>query len=243
MHRREGDISAALPPSPLLPRLIDLYDDGRWVALAFEAVSGRLPHHPWDERELLRVLTALVQLHDALTPSPVAAVAPTSEHLRAAFSGWRSLAGMTRAPAALDAWSERHLDQLAELEGAWPEASLGTTLIHGDVRSDNVLIGDDAVVFVDWPHASVGSPLLDLVEWAPSVTLEGGPQPEDLLARFPVARTADPGVITALVAAWGGFLTVHALRPPPPGLPTVRAFQDAQGQVARSWLQHRTGWR
>jgi hypothetical protein len=242
MHRREGTISFALPRSPLLPRIIDRYDDGPWVALAFEAAPGRLPHHPWDQRELLRVLTSLGQLHEVLTPSPVAGIAPTSEHLRSVFCGWRTLAAMTRPPVALDAWSERHLSQLAELESEWPDASLGTTLIHGDIRSDNMLIGDDAVVFVDWPHASVGSPLLDLVEWAPSVVLEGGPDPEDLLARHPAARTADPGTVTALVAAWAGFLTEHALRPAPPGLPTVRAFQDAQGRVAREWLQHRTGW-
>jgi len=33
-----------------------------------------------------------------------------------------------------------------------------------------------------------------------------------------------------------GDFTSQALLPPPPGLPTVRAFQAAQGQVARSWL-------
>jgi hypothetical protein len=243
MHRREGSISAALPRSPLLPRLISSYDDGHWVALAFEAVRGRLPHHPWDEGELHRALTALGQVHHALTPNPVASISPASEHLRTEFSGWRTLAGLPRTPAALDPWSVRHLTRLADLESGWPEASRGTTLIHGDIRSDNMLIGDDTVVFVDWPHASVGSPLLDLVEWAPSVTLEGGPEPEELLARFPAAGAADPGAVTALVAAVSGYFTEHALRPPQPGLPTVRAFQDAQGRVARAWLQHRTGWR
>jgi Ser/Thr protein kinase RdoA (MazF antagonist) len=243
MHRREGVISAALPRSPLLPRLIDRFDDGRWVALAFEAVAGRLPRQPWDDRELGRALTALGQLHEVLTPCPVASITPTSQHLSVAFGGWRTLAGMAGTPASLDAWSGRHLQRLADLEDAWPDASVGSTLIHGDIRSDNMLIGDEDVVFVDWPHASVGSPLLDLVEWAPSVALEGGPQPEELLARFPAAHSADPAVVTALVAAWAGFLTQHALRPPPPGLPTLRAFQEAQGQVARSWLEQRTGWR
>jgi hypothetical protein len=47
MHRREAVISAALPTSPRLPRLVDTYDDGDWVALAFDAVAGRPPRHPW----------------------------------------------------------------------------------------------------------------------------------------------------------------------------------------------------
>jgi len=32
-------------------------------------------------------------------------------------------------------------------------------------------------------------------------------------------------------------------RPPPPGLPTVRAFQQAQLDVTLDWLRMRTGWR
>ena len=31
-------------------------------------------------------------------------------------------------------------------------------------------------------------------------------------------------------------------RPPPPGLPTLRPFQAAQGEVALAWLRRRTGW-
>jgi len=38
------------------------------------------------------------------------------------------------------------------------------------------------------------------------------------------------------VAAVAGFFTSRALQPPPPGLPTVRAFQAAQGEVTRRWV-------
>jgi hypothetical protein len=38
-----------------------------------------------------------------------------------------------------------------------------------------------------------------------------------------------------------GFFTRQALLPPPPGLPTLRAFQRAQGEVARAWLARRAG--
>ena len=54
LHRREAVVSAALPASPRFPRLLDAYDDGDWVALAFEAVDGRPPRHPWDGGELRR---------------------------------------------------------------------------------------------------------------------------------------------------------------------------------------------
>jgi hypothetical protein len=98
------------------------------------------------------------------------------------------------------------------------------------------------VVFVDWPHAAVGNPAFDAVAWAASVVLEGGPPPEELLARHDQSRRADPDSITVLLAAVSGFFVSHSLRPPPPGLPTLRSFQAAQGEVALDWLRRRTGW-
>lgn len=87
MHRREGLVSSELPRSALLPRLIGTYDDGRWVALAFVAVEGRLPHHPWRAAELDAALRALGHMHELLTPTPSAAVAASPDHLRDDFGG------------------------------------------------------------------------------------------------------------------------------------------------------------
>jgi hypothetical protein len=241
LHRREAVISAALPASPLLPRLLDTYDDGSWVALAFDAVDGRPPRHPWQGSELDRVVTALSALHGELTPSPAPGLESLAVYARRLFGGWSGLAS-AGAPAALDPWAAAHLARLAELESGWPEACAGTTLVHGDVRSDNVLLAGDAVVFVDWPHGAIGNPGFDIIAWAPSVVLEGGPQPEELLARHEPSRRIDPDVMTVLLAAIAGFFVSHSLRPDPPGLPTLRPFQAAQGEVALSWLRRRTGW-
>ena len=51
----------------------------------------------------------------------------------------------------------------------------------------------------------------------------------------------DPDVITVLLTAVAGFFVAHSLRPGPPGLPTLRPFQAAQGDVALAWLRRRTG--
>jgi hypothetical protein len=242
MHRREAVVSASLPASVLFPSLLDTYDDGAWVALAFEAVDGRLPSHPWQPGELTSVLLALGAMHDALTPSPVPQLERADVFLSALFGGWAELAAMRQPPRTLDPWARANLARLAGLESGWPMASAGTTLVHGDIRSDNVLLTADGVVFVDWPHAAIGTPVLDLVEWAPSVVLEGGPEPEELLTAHRPSRNADPEVVSVLLAAVCGFFVARSLRPPPPGLPTVRAFQAAQGEVALAWLRRRTGW-
>jgi hypothetical protein len=243
MHRREIVISSALPRSARFPRLLDTYDDGTWVALAFEVVAGRPPRHPWDADELGRVVAALAAVHDELTPSPVATLEPLADYVRALFGGWSELAAAAVPPPDLDPWARAHLDRLAELESSWPATCVGPTLVHGDIRSDNVLLSDDGVVFVDWPHAAVGNPAFDLVAWAPSVVLEGGPPPETLLSlsRAP-AEQFDPDTLTVLLAAVAGFFVSHSLLPVPPGLPTIRQFQAAQGKVALAWLARRTGW-
>jgi aminoglycoside phosphotransferase (APT) family kinase protein len=153
--------------------------------------------------------------------------------------GWR---GMLRAtPAALDPWSRAHLPQLASLEAEAPHAVSGDTLLHFDVRADNLLLTPARVYLVDWPHAAVGAAWVDAVFFAPSVAMQGGPQPEALLRRFASARAADPDAITAAIATIAGFFTAHALEPAPPGLPTLRAFQAALGAVARAWLSDRLG--
>jgi aminoglycoside phosphotransferase (APT) family kinase protein len=154
---------------------------------------------------------------------------------------WRRL--RKDRPARLDAWSTRHLDRLADLEAEAPSAVAGDALLHLDVRADNLLLTPERVLVVDWPHARVGAPWVDLVFFAPSVAMQGGPPPEELLARHPYARRAGTEALTAVVAAMAGFFTREGLQPAPPGLPTLRAFQAAQGDVARSWLARRTGWR
>ena len=55
------------------------------------------------------------------------------------------------------------------------------------------------------------------------------------------STAAESDAVTAAVVAIAGYFTYQAVQPPPPGLPTVRAVQDAQGVVAREWAARRTG--
>ena len=244
MHRREIEVVRMLPPEAPVPRLLWSYDEGEegWVVLVFEDVEGRSPAEPWRPEELDRSLGALAALAGLLTPSPLPRTTVGG------VDGWSIIAGghwrklVEERPARLDGWSLRHLDRLAELEAGAPEAAAGDTLLHLDLRADNLILTPDRVVVVDWPHARVGAPWVDLLFFAPSVAMQGGPPPEELLSRYPPARHAAPDAITAGVCAIAGFFVGEGLRPAPPGLPTLRAFQIAQGEVARSWLSRRTGW-
>ncbi|GGO74508.1 hypothetical protein GCM10012289_47320 [Nonomuraea cavernae] len=232
IYRSEAEIAAALPVSVPAPRLLTSFDLDGWVTLVFEDIDGRHPALPWRRDELDLVLGAVERMSAALTPAPISA--PTIARRYAdAFRGWRDL--LTEDTTGLDPWALRHLAALADLESGWPEAATGDTLVHADLRADNLLLTGDRVYVVDWPWACVGVAWFDRVAMLPSVGMQGGPQPHELLP------DPDPAV-TAVVAAIAGFMVRHGRLPDPPGLPTVRAFQRAQGVVALEWLKQRTGW-
>jgi aminoglycoside phosphotransferase (APT) family kinase protein len=245
IYRREARIVAAIPASAPVPRLLFDLDEGPdgWVLLAFEDVEGRQPRLPWRDEELEIVLEAMAALATDLSPSPLRP--PLVGDAADAFSHADDLswASLIATPArALDAWSARNLRGLAALEAQAPEAARGDTLQHFDLRADNLLLTADGVQVVDWPHAHVGQPWIDLVWFAPSVAMQGGPTPAELVQRYAPAREADPAALDAVIAGVAAFFTAGSLQPPSPGLPTLRAFQAAQAEVARTWLAERTGW-
>ena len=126
--------------------------------------------------------------------------------------GWQSL--RHAPPDGLDEWWRRHLEKLADLEALAPAAAAGDTLLHFDIRADNILIGPDGRVwFFDWPHACVGPAWFDAVAFAPSVTMQGGPPPEQVLARYGGTRDTDPSDVTACIASVAGFFTRTAFEP------------------------------
>jgi Phosphotransferase enzyme family len=238
MHRREAQVVRALPDAVPVPRLLWTYDEGGWVALGFEDVDGRMPAQPWRDDELRLVVEALARLQDRLTPSPI-----ESRTAGAAFErtlhGWSDLA--EHPDPRLDRWSERNLGRLAELESRAPAFAAGETLIQFDVRADNILLAGDRVYFVDWPHARIGAPFVEWVAFAPSVAMQGGPEPEALFAMANLQPVNDEA-INAVLCSLTGFFFRLGFQPPPPGLPTIRAFQLAQGAIALRWLRERTRW-
>ncbi len=238
IHRREARVAAALPDTVPAPRLRHVHDDGEWIAMVFDDVDGTPPPLPWRDADLARVLAAMDDMAHALTPAPIA-LEPAGEWLQRIFGGWEAF---TRDDTALaDGWRPR-LEALAALESCWVEAVEGDTLLHLDVRADNVLLTGDRVFVVDWPWAAVGAAWADLVAMLPSVAMQGGGDPEDIFRAHPTCRGADGDRVDAYLAALAGFLMWHSRQAPPPGLPTLRAFQAAQAEHALAWLSRRRGW-
>lgn len=237
IHRREAEIARRLPPWLPAPALRHVIDDGEWVVLVFDEVAGEPPAEPWTWDDLDVVMPAVDELARRVTPSPIDGQSVVVRH-RPVFDGWRRLAAGDGDVAGLDPWAAAHLDVLAALETGWEAAAAGDTLLHADLRADNILLGADGRVwFVDWPWACLGAAWIDPLFMLPSIGLGGGPAPSAVAERYGLFDGVRDEDLVAVLTALAGFFLRSSLDPPPPGIPAVRAFQRAQGEVAVGWLQ------
>jgi hypothetical protein len=143
-------------------------------------------------------------------------------------------------PGDLDGWERRRLPELADLADRSLSAVEGDTLLHMDLRADNILIDPD-VAFVDWPWASRGALWVDLIGFGVDIE-RSGHDPEKLLDGHPLLVGVDPDDVNAFLAGLAGMWALSSRKPPEPGLPTLRAFQRQEHDAALSWLRRRTGW-
>ena len=218
-HRVYSSVRASF-----LPDLLGWDDDGERPALALEDLSGAHWPPPWPEGSVDAVLGGLEALH--ATP-PLSGLPRLVDDARLVGHGWNVVQEDPEPFLSLglvsEAWIERALPAL--LEAAADAPLDGDSFLHLDVRSDNVCLRGDRALLVDWNQACLGNPDVDVAAWAPSLRMEGGPDPWRLL----------PGA--GELAAWiSGFFAARAGLPPPPTAdPSVRALQRAQLEVALPW--------
>jgi aminoglycoside phosphotransferase (APT) family kinase protein len=244
LARREVTVAAALPDDVPAPRLLWSHDDGTWVLLGFQAVHGRSPVLPWRPDDLVRVLATL-DLLAGTTPREPHGLRPVTETLAHDMTGWATLAaepdaylrGVADAGGELGGWALAHLDELVDAESRWAWAAAGDALVHGDLRADNVILDATTCWLVDWPHAALGAPWLDLALMLPSVAMQGGGDPDAIFRSQRVASGVGDDRLRPVLAAIGGYFAHGALQPPPQGIPNLRRFQGAQAIQTLRWLR------
>jgi aminoglycoside phosphotransferase (APT) family kinase protein len=130
----------------------------------------------WRAGDIDAVLTTLEQLR-ALPAAPSLTPVPWPRPC------WPRLVEH-RIPARLGLcsqdWLDRHGPEIITLDER--ATSDGRSIVHGDVRSDNLcLLPDGQVRLVDWSESGAGHPLHDLIMLLPMLHLEGGPTPASVL--------------------------------------------------------------
>jgi hypothetical protein len=141
LHRQEAAVTAALPPQAPAPRLLGSYDDADWVALVLEDVDGRHPELPWQADEVKAALRMLEDLAVTCTPAPLPGLPDLRDQLADDFTRWPLL--REDPPPDLDPWAAEHTGRLEELSTHGHAALAGDTIVHMDVRADNLLVRGD----------------------------------------------------------------------------------------------------
>jgi aminoglycoside phosphotransferase (APT) family kinase protein len=238
-YRVEAVKLAGLPDAAPAPRLLWLHDADDWVVLGIEYVESRQPRRPWQEPDLAACVAMTEAMALALTPPPEGLVA---DDFATEFAGWPAYWDAVRcAGPDLPHFAER-ADEAAALAARFLEVTGGSTLVHTDIRDDNLMLATDGrVLLCDWNWPVVGA------AWLDTVFLMIGPRGDGIdvdrvLAEAALTRDVPAEAVDIVLALVTGYFLMSADQPVPPTSPFVRDAQRWQGEVCWRWLAERRGW-
>ncbi|MGQ4513874.1 phosphotransferase [Streptomyces sp. DW26H14] len=225
--RREYRVISALGTTPVpVPRTLLLCEDEKVTGAPFYVMEfvGGTPYRTAEQLAPLgprRTRSAVLGLVDTLVD--LHAVDPAAVGL-GDFGRPEGFLDrqLRRFGKQLDASRSRDLPGIDELHGALSgalPASPAPTVVHGDYRLDNVLLGDDDRVraVLDWEMSTLGDPLTDLgllvmysvrldLPDSPVSTAAGAPghpEPAELIERYARRSGRDTSAISWYTAfAW-----------------------------------------
>jgi thiamine kinase-like enzyme len=204
-----------------LPTVVAWEDHESKPILVLEDLSAYHWPPPWDERRVDLVLAQINAMHN----TKVSLESYAQVH-GARGSSWQAVAANHEPFLALGLADNQWLDAALPLLIRHEErcSTDGDSLTHWDLRSDNICITESRAIFIDWNHACLSNPELDLGLWLPSLAYEGGPEPERILPDTPE------------IAAWvAGFFAARAGLPGIRDAPRVRVVQRQQLEIALPW--------
>ncbi len=231
-YREEIRKLRSLPSGLPVPRLLWSHEDDLWVLLALEHVDGHQPARPWRPDELEASLDTLELMAQTLTPPPMQ-LPPFAAEFADFLEGW------DHVRATYPGWP--HLDEAVDLAARFEAATAGNTLVHTDVRDDNLVVAADRVYLCDWNGPVLGAAWIDTVCLLASAHGDGL-DADALLASRRLTRTVDPDSIDSLLALLCGFFLARRDEPAPHSSPWLRVHQSWYAEVTWSWLAQRRGW-
>lgn len=218
---------------PLLWTLhLDVGGD-RWIVLGFACVEGCPPRRPWRPDQLKLVLAKFAETAPALAQVPAGLdLEPLADHLLARVD-WRLQRIRDR---------DGDSDWLRTVERLSADGHTllgGDSVVHMDLRDDNVLIGTDGRVwFVDWNWPVVGAAWVDVICVLLSARGDGV-DIEPLIAGHPLTRDVAPRAIDCLLATLWSFWATTKHDAVPHASPHLRNHQSWYADVTREWLEER----
>lgn len=239
-YREEIRKLGALPDAAPAARLLWSHDADGWVALALEDIEGRHPKRPWQPDQLGLVLRSLDRMAELLTPAPDSYPwPPLPGFLLDEPSYWQDVDEHGRAPA----WLRPHLAECERLTAVGDEALAGDSVVHADIRDDNLLIdAADRVWLCDWDWPLRGNPALDPLGVLVSASGDGH-DADAWLARSASIQSLDSDAVDGILSLLAGYFWEACHRSSPETSPWLRTHQRWYAEATSDWLARRRGWR
>lgn len=176
--RKEGFLYESVSGS-FMPTYLGSHDRTGTTLLVLEDLTAAEWPPPWSPARVEAVLQSLDALHRTRPPDGLEAL----DAMRESIVGWGSVEADPEPLIGTGLCSRSWLrSALPLLLDAGQEAQLGgSDLLHFDVRSDNLCFAGGRALLVDWNLACRGNGTFDIAFWLPSLALEGGPKPWELL--------------------------------------------------------------
>jgi len=238
-YREEIRKLEALPDTIPAPRLRWSHDADGWVILGFDDIDGRPPQRPWRPDQLGLVLATVDRTAEVLTPAPdTYAWSPLRGFLMEDLPNWD-----VAAEGDLPDWLRPRVPECRQLAELGDDAMAGNTIVHGDIRDDNILIdADDRVWICDWNWPLLGNPALDTIVVLASAHGDGV-DADAWLPRSATTRDTDPDVVDGTLALIAGYFWVSSSQSAPETSPWLRVHQRWYAEATTDWLARRRGWR
>ncbi|MFD4863389.1 phosphotransferase [Streptomyces atratus] len=232
-------------PTVVAPRLVWSLEASSWIVNAFESVRGREPDLRPGSADLNGVLDVVGVLEQELTPCPVSGVGPVGETLSSLAGHWARLAAAGAGSGGQDSWAASRRVRLAELDDPdrLVKASVGDTLVHCDLRADNMLAeaGTGRIRILDWSWGARGAAWVDAAFFVPQLITAGhspaGAEAE-LGARVPAWRAVDPEAVSVFAVAITGYWAWNQANGPGGAL---GAYRGRAAEAGRRWIDYRLG--
>lgn len=226
--RQEHRMYQAFRNETFMPKVISWADDGLPI-LVLEDLSDATWPPPWHSSQIDGVLSALGELARRPAPEGLPRLADGEQP----GDGWHLVLADPSAFLSLGLCEADWLDHAGPvLRAAAAAAPLaGTSVVHCDIRSDNVCVRRGSTLLVDWNLASIGNAEFDVAFWLPSLAAENGPLPEDVAPECPAE----------LAAYVAGFFACRAGQSDIPHAPLVRQVQRQQLRTALPWAARALG--
>lgn len=224
-------------PAPRVSADLKASLEGRdWYAVVYDDIEGRPPHRPWTAEDAQAAIMAVERTADHLAPAPAGYDwLPVSTELGGVDDTKRD---------AIDQFWPHHAAEMTELAQSFPQRGSGPTLVHADLRDDNMIIeaGTGRSWICDWNFPLLGAPFIDLVTLLISMYGDGT-DTDAVLAQSPCAGDASADDIDSLLADLALYYRIAAGWPPVDNSPHLRDHQGWYAQVTAAWLANRRGWR